>query len=349
MLSNFSYIRPKTLKEASKQLASEGARLYAGGTDLLGCLRDHVFEIDKMVSISGLKELKGIKKTADGGIRIGALTTISEVSENPVVNSHYWALAQAAREVASPQLRAQGTIGGNICQKPRCWYYRGDFHCLRKGGEKCFAVAGENQYHSILGGGPCFIVHPSDTASALVAFEASVRIAGPKGARTVAVEKFHVLPKIDVLRETVLEPGEIVTEILLPPAQGVKSSYRKIRTRASWDFALAGLALAIKFNGDVVADARAVLSAAAPIPWRSRELENSIIGHRLDESTAARAAEAAMMNARPLGQSDYKIPLFRGMIEEELLVIRNPTSRNLESEPRIQFHTAPLGLDGRLS
>ena len=171
MLSNFSYIRPKTLKEASKQLAAEGARLYAGGTDLLGCLRDHVFEINKMVSISGLKELKGINKTADGGIRIGALTTISEVAENPLVNSQYRALAQAAREVASPQLRNQGTIGGNICQKPRCWYYRGDFHCLRKGGEKCFAVAGENQYHCILGGGPCFIVHPSDTAPALVAFQ----------------------------------------------------------------------------------------------------------------------------------------------------------------------------------
>ena len=129
MLSNFSYIRPKTLKEASKQLAAKGARLHAGGTDLLGCLRDHVFEINKMVSINELKELKGIKKTADGGIRIGALSTISEVSEDPVVISQYHALAQATREVASPQLRNQGTIGGNICQKPRCWYYRGEFHC----------------------------------------------------------------------------------------------------------------------------------------------------------------------------------------------------------------------------
>jgi xanthine dehydrogenase YagS FAD-binding subunit len=322
MLSNFSYIRPKTLKEASKQLAAEGARLHAGGTDLLGCLRDHVFEINKMVSISNLKELKGIKKTADGGIRIGALTTITEVAEDPFVHSRYRALAQAAREVASPQLRNQGTIGGNICQKPRCWYYRGDFHCLRKGGEKCFAVAGENQYHCILGGGPCYIVHPSDTAPALVAFGASVRIAGPKGSRAVAVEKFHVLPKVDVLRETVLEPGEIVTEIVLPPAEGVKSSYRKIRARATWDFALAGLALAIKFNGDVVAGARAVLSGAAPVPWRSREIEHEIIGRRLDESIAEAAAEAALINARPLVQNDYKIRLFRGMIEEEILSLQ---------------------------
>ncbi len=322
MLSNFSYIRPKTLKEASKQLAGEGACLHAGGTDLLGCLRDHVFEINKMVSINALKELRGIKKTADGGIRIGALTTISEVSEHPVVRSQYSALAQAVREVASPQLRNQGTIGGNICQKPRCWYYRGDFLCLRKGGEKCFAVAGENQYHCILGGGPCFIVHPSDTAPALVAFEASVRIVGPKGTRTVAVEKFHVLPRVDVQRETVLEPGEIVTEIVLPTAQGVKSSYRKVRARASWDFAVAGLALAVKFNGDTVASARAVLSGAAPVPWRSKEIESTIIGSRLDESVAAKAGEAAMMNARPLMQNDYKIPLFRGMIEEELLAAR---------------------------
>jgi len=322
MLSNFTYIRPKTLKEASTHLTAEGACLHAGGTDLLGCLRDHVFEINKIVSINGLKELKGIKKTADGGIRIGALTTISEVSENPIVTSQYWALAKAAQDVASPQLRNQGTIGGNICQKPRCWYYRGDFHCLRKKGEKCFAVAGENQYHCILGGGPCFIVNPSDTAHALVALEASIHIAGPQGTRTVALEKFHVLPKVDVFRETVLEPGEIVTEILLPPAQGVTSSYRKVRARASWDFALAGLALAIKFNGDVVAGARAVLSGAAPIPWRSHEIENSIIGRRLDESTAVKAAEAAMMDARPLAQNDYKIPLFRGMIEEELLAAK---------------------------
>jgi len=322
MLANFSYIQPKTLKEASKQLADKGACLHAGGTDLLGCLRDHVFAINKMVSISGIEELRGITKTTDGGIRIGALATISEVAEDPLVISQYRALAQAAREVASPQLRNQGTIGGNLCQKPRCWYYRGDFHCLRKGGGKCFAIAGENQYHCILGGGPCFMVHPSDTAPALVAFEASVRIVGPQGTRTVAIEKFHVRPDVDVFRETVLEPGEIVTEILLPRAQGVKSSYRKVRTRASWDFALAGIALAVKFNGDVVTGARAVLSGAAPVPWRSAEIEDSIIGRRLDETIAAGAAEAAMMSARPLAQNGYKITLFRGMIEEEILAVR---------------------------
>jgi xanthine dehydrogenase YagS FAD-binding subunit len=321
MLTNFSYTRPRSLKEAVKHLSASGALIHAGGTDLLGCLRDQVFDIKKLVSISGLKELKGITGTSDNGLRIGALTTISDVAEHPAVNEHYAALAQAAREVASPQLRNQGTIGGNLCQKPRCWYYRGEFMCLRKGGKTCFAVAGENQYHCILGGGPCFIVHPSDTAPALVAFDASVRVAGPKGTRIVPVGKLHVLPREDARRETVLGPGEIVTDIVLPPGHGLRSSYRKVRARASWDFALAGLALVLRFNGDVVAHARAVLSGAAPIPWRSREIEEVILGRKLDADTITKAAEAAMRNAQPLRENDYKISLFRGIITEELAAI----------------------------
>jgi xanthine dehydrogenase YagS FAD-binding subunit len=321
MLTNFSYARPKSLKEAIKHLSSPGAGLHAGGTDLLGCLRDHVFTVKKLVSISGLKELKGITMTPDNGLRIGTLTTIKDVAEHGLVNEHYAALAQAARDVASPQLRNQGTMGGNLCQKPRCWYYRGEFNCLRKGGEKCFAAAGENQYHCILGGGPCFIVHPSDTAPALVAFDASMRITGPKGSRTVPVEKFHVLPRTDVRRETVLEPGEIVTEIVLPPSRGLRSSYRKVRARASWDFALAGIALVLRFKDGVVAEARAVLSGAAPVPWRSREIEAAITGKKLDADVIAKAAEAAMKNAQPLKENEYKVPLFRGMIEEELAAI----------------------------
>jgi xanthine dehydrogenase YagS FAD-binding subunit len=281
-----------------------------------------VFDAKKMVSISGLKDLQGIRKTSDGGLRIGALVTITELAESRVVKENYPALAQAALSVASPQLRNQGTIGGNLCQKPRCWYYRGEFHCLRKGGQKCFAVAGENQYHCILGGGPCYIVHPSDTATALVAYEATLHIAGPKGSRTVAIEKFHVLPSVDVHRETVLEPGEIVTEVILPPSQSTRSSYRKVRARASWDFALAGMALALRFNGDVVTRARAVLTGAAPIPWRSMEVENTIIGNRLDADIVSKAATAAMAAARPLAQNDYKVPLFRGIIEEELMAIK---------------------------
>lgn len=322
MLSNFSYIHPKSLKEAVKQLSTDGARLHAGGTDLLGCLRDHVFEIKKMVSISGLKDLQGIKKMSDGGLRIGALATVFEVAENPLVKENYPALAQAASSVASPQLRNQGTIGGNICQKPRCWYYRGDFRCLRKGGDRCFAVSGENQYHCILGGGPCYMVHPSDLATALVAHEATIHLVGPKGSRTLAIERFHVPPSQDVRRETMLDPSEIVTEISLPPAKGVRSSYRKVRARASWDFALAGMALVLRFNNDVVTRVRAVLSGAAPIPWRSMEAENAIIGNRLDPDIISKAATAAMTVARPLAGNEYKVTLFRGIIEEGLTALK---------------------------
>ena len=321
MLKHFSYTRPRSLNEAVKQLSSSDARLHAGGTDLLGCLRDQVFDIGKLVSISGLKELQGIAETKDRGLRIGALATISDVAEHRLVNEHYAALAQAARAVASPQLRNQGTLGGNLCQKPRCWYYRGEFLCLRKGGRTCYAVTGESQYHCIMGGGPCYIVHPSDTAPALVAFDASVRIAGPRGARTVPVEQFHVLPSKDVRRETVLEPGEIVTDILLPPPRGLRSSYRKVRARASWDFALAGIALALRIDVDVVTSARAVLSGAAPVPWRSRELEAAITGRKLAAGVIAQAAEVAMKKAKPLKENGFKVPLFRGMIEEELAAI----------------------------
>ncbi len=323
LMPNFSYVQPKTLADAIKHLSSDGARLHAGGTDLLGCLRDDIFPAKKLVSMSQLKDLRGIRQTKDGGLRIGALSTLTEVADNKLTLERYPALAKGAMEAASPQLRNQGTIGGNICQKPRCWYYRGEFHCLRKGGDRCYAYQGENQFHCIFGsGGICFIVHPSDTAPALVAYEATALVAGPKGTRRVPLAKFHVLPAEDVKKETVLRPNEIVTEILLPPpVQGLRSSYRKVRARQSWDFALAGVALALKFNGDRVEKARVVLSGAAPIPWRSKEVEEAVTGKRLDADTIARAAEAAVKNAEPLDQNGYKIPLFRGVLEEELAAI----------------------------
>lgn len=320
MLPKFSYVRPTSLDEALTHLSSEGARPHAGGTDLLGCMRDGVFEAQKVVSLSALQELEGIRQASDGGLRIGALTTVAEVARNQLVQERYAALAQAAAEVASPQLRNQGTIGGNLCQKPRCWYYRGEFHCLRKGGNTCYALVGENQFHCILGGSRCYIVHPSDTAPALVALQASVRIARRGDSRVVALEDFFVPPSTDVQRETVLEPNEIVTEILLPrPARGLRSSYRKVRDRGAWDFALAGVALALQFEGGRVTDGRIVLSGAAPVPWRSREVEQVIAGKPLDVATCGTAARAAMAAAQPLERNGYKVPLFEGVIEEALL------------------------------
>ncbi len=323
MTSNFSYVRPKSLRHAIDQLAVEGARIHAGGTDLLGCLRDEVFDANRVVSLGEIPELQGITKNAAGGLRIGALTTIATVAANAEVQVRYPALSDAAAEVASPQLRNQGTLGGNICQKPRCWYYRGEFHCLRKGGDTCYAVSGENQFHCLFGADKCCFVHPSDTAPALVALDAVAYIAGPTRPRTVKLEEFFVLPSIDVTRETVLEPGEIVTEVHLPPTQrSHRSSYRKVRARKSWDFALASVALALQFDGSQVTTARVVLGGAAPVPWRSREAEEVIVGSHLDEVTIYQAARAAVAGAEPLAKNAYKVPLFVGILEEELAAIR---------------------------
>ncbi len=322
MISGFSYMKVKTIQDAVSGLAKGSARIHAGGTDLLGCLQDHVFSSDMVVSISGLKELKGTRETPEGGLSVGALNTITDISESPVIRDRYPALAQAAAQVASPQLRNQGTIGGNLCQKPRCWYYRGEFHCLRKGGDRCYAVAGESYYHCIFGGDGCYIVHPSDTAPALVAYGAAVNIIGPVGMRTVSLDHFYVSPSKDVTKETVLEPGEIVTGIVLPPpVKGLKSSYRKVRARRSWDFALAGVALSLQISEGKVTNARIVLSGAAPIPWLAFDAEKALTGSILDSDSIKRTAALTVNRALPLKHNAYKIPLFIGMIEEELINI----------------------------
>jgi xanthine dehydrogenase YagS FAD-binding subunit len=322
MAGNFSYVRVKKLEQAVEQLQAEGAALHAGGTDLLGCLRDGVFDARKVVSIAGLDSLRGISENASGQLRIGALTTIAEIADNRVIQRHYPVLAQAAAEVASPPLRNQGTLGGNICQKPRCWYYRGEFLCLRKGGELCFAISGQNQYHAIFGADRCCVVHPSDTAPALVALYASAVIVGPGGRREVRLDDFFVPPSVDVRRETVLQKGEIVTEVLLPsPVNGSRSSYRKVRARGAWDFALASLALAVRFDGKRVVSARAVLGGAAPVPWRVRGLEDAIAGRELDDATIARAAEAALAGAEIRDFNAYKRPLFQGIVAEALAAL----------------------------
>jgi len=317
MLPTFTYVRPKSVTEALELGATEGAVLHAGGTDLLGCLRDGVFRAGKVVSLSALGELRGVARTSDGGLRIGALTTLSEIAEHATVRGQYLALAQGAAAAASPQLRNQGTIGGNLCQRPRCWYFRGDFHCLRKGGDRCYAVNGDNRYHCILGGTACYIVHPSDTAPALVALGAQVRVASRSGSRLVPIDEFFVPPARSVQRENVLRPGDLLTEILLPPASG-RSVYRKVRARGSWDFALAGVAVAATVTEGRVEQARVVLSGVAPIPWRAAEAEALLTGRQLDADTIGRAAEASVAGAQPLAHNGYKIHLVRGLVAETL-------------------------------
>ena len=319
MLRTFAYVRPGSVSEALKHIEARGARIHAGGTDLLGCLRDGVFEAEKVVSLGKIDELRGITLAPDGELRIGALTTIAEIAAHPVIAEKFGALSQAASVVASPQLRNQGTIGGNLCQRPRCWYFRGDYACTRKGGEMCYAVGGENQYHCIFGGGACVIVHPSDTAPALIALDAKVRLIGPKGARVIPLEQFYVLPEKDATRETVLEPGEMVMGVLVPAsAAGQKSGYRKVRARGSWDFATAGLAHAVTMKAGKVADARLVLSGVAPTPWRLTAVEKLIIGQKLDAKLITRAAAAAVAGAKPLEHNAYKVPLVHGLVEEVL-------------------------------
>jgi xanthine dehydrogenase YagS FAD-binding subunit len=322
MLPSFAYARPRTLDEAVKAVAETKGLVHAGGTDLLGCLRDGVLTAPALVSLAGVPGLRGIDATPEGGLRIGALASITGVAESEVVRTRYRALAEAAASVASPQLRNQGTLGGNLCQKPRCWYYRGEFHCLRKGGDVCFAATGENHYHCLFGGESCFIVHPSDTAPALVALGAAVRIVGPGGTRTVPAEAFHVPPSVDYRRETVLEPGEIVAEVVLPPpAPNLRSTYRKVRARASWDFALVGAAFALRLAGDVVREARAVFSGVAPVPWRAKGVEAALTGERLNAATIGHASAAAVRGAEPLARNGYKVPLLRGLVEERLQAI----------------------------
>lgn len=322
MMPNFKYVKAGSLREAVELSASPGARLLAGGTDLLGCLRDGIFTAETVVSISDLRELRGMEETGDGGLRIGALATVAEVAASPLVNRKYPVLARAAAEVASPQLRNQGTLGGNLCQKPRCWYYRGDFRCFRKGGDTCFAFEGQSQYHCVFGGRGCFIVHPSDIAPALVALGAEAGVAGPKGSRRIPLEKLHVPPADDLKRETWLEPGDVLTEVAIPPPPpDLRSSYRKVRARRSWDFALAGAALALRVEGGVVREARVVLSGVAPVPWRSEEAEKALAGQPLNAECALRAGEAAARGARPLAKNGYKVALIRGVVEEAVAAL----------------------------
>jgi xanthine dehydrogenase YagS FAD-binding subunit len=319
MLPKFAYQRAGSIPDAAKAALLPKTRILAGGTDLLGCLRGGILEADRLVSLSGIADLKGIRPRREGGLRLGALTTIAEIAENRQIAETYPALAQAAASVASPQLRNQGTLGGNLCQRPRCWYFRGDFHCRRKGGDTCFAETGDSQYHAILGVHDCYIVHPSDTAPALVAYDARVTIAGRTGTRQAPLSAFFVLPEKNIHAENILGPGEFLTEVLLdPPEAGSRGVYRKVRERASFDFALAGAAIVLSMNEGKVRRARIVLSGVAPVPWRAADAEKAIEGKALDAATIAAAAQAAAANAMPLADNGYKVPLVEGILQETL-------------------------------
>jgi len=319
MLPAFAYVRPTSLKDVAGHFEKGTARLHSGGTDLVSCLRDGILDTQTVVSLARIPGLSGIDATPDGGLRIGAMTRIADIAAHPEVAARFTALAQGAGSVGSPQLRNQGTLGGNLCQKPRCWYYRGEFHCIRKGGDICYAYEGQNEGHAIFGGELCYYVHPSDTAPALAALGAVVKIEGPGGARLLPIEELFVLPSKDPERETVVEPGEVVVSIALPaPPAGLRSSYRKVRARAAWDFALVGMAVALVQSGSKVSYARIVLSGVAAAPWRVPAVEKALVGSPLDAATIRRAANAAVEGAEPLEHNAYKVGMLRGLVESQL-------------------------------
>jgi xanthine dehydrogenase YagS FAD-binding subunit len=326
-MKSFENVDAKSVKQAVSLLQKfqhekKSAIVVGGGSEILQLMKDRVVTPDYVVNLKTIPGLNFIKEER-GGLRIGALVTLAELEEHALVKQKWLFLSEAAGEAASPQIRNAGTVAGNICQRPFCWYFRSsNFNCLRKGGQVCYTVTGDGRFHAILGGGPSYIVHPSDLAPALVALDAQIKIAGPAGERNLPLEKFFVLPQVDVKRENILKPGEIVTEIYLPqPKTGTKGFYHKVRERQAWDHAIVSVATVVQNSGGNVGDARVVLGGVAPIPWRAPKAETFLRGKKLDDANAQKAAEIALEGARPLKDNVYKINLSRALIQRALLTL----------------------------
>lgn len=321
-MNNFEYIQSKTLKDASKALGNDwkAALPFAGGTDILGLMKDGIESPQKLVNLKAIPDLNKINYAMGKGLTLGALVTITDIAEHPIINAKYPVLAQAAKEVASPQLRNVGTIGGNICQRPRCWYYRGEFDCLRKGGDICFAVDGRSKFHCVIGGIPCFIVHPSDIAVALAALDARIVIFSGKKSHTVPIREFFVLPEANVERENILLPGEIVTAIHLPELpENTHSGYLKLKERGAWDFAVVSVAAVIQKNGASLKSGTIALGGVAPIPWVEKNVSAQLTGLNATEDNISQISKLALSKAEPLDQNAYKVPLAQNMIKKLLL------------------------------
>jgi len=322
----FAFVEPTTVEAAAAFLAQKNGKAMplAGGVDLLGELKDLIAEPETLVNLKSVAGLAEIRFDTDGTLRLGALATLAAVAGHDRVGKEFPAIAEAALSVGSPEIRNVGTIGGNLCQRPRCWYYRSRLHkCLKKGGDVCFTVSGETRYHAILGGGPSFIVHPSDLAPALVACEARVTVAGPQGKKDLPLEQFYVLPSVRLDHETILKPGEIVTEVVVPAAwsasAGARSRFLKFREKDSFDFALVSVASALRLGGGTCSAARLVLGGVAPVPWRSKEAERALTGKAVDAAAAGAAADAALADAAPLAHNGYKVPLGKALIRRVLV------------------------------
>ncbi len=310
----FVYRRAISLEDAARQLHEPGAVPLGGGTDLLVAIAEEISRPNLLVDLRDVPNSAEVRHLADGSIRIGASARVADVAAHAFIREHFPALAQACEAVGTPALRHMGTIGGNLCQRPRCWYFRRAIPCLKNGGSTCPAVDGENQYLAILDNGPCHIVHPSDPAVAFTALDAIIEISSADGQRRMSISDFYVLPSQRLDHETVLENGEFVSAIVLPAAAaGGVQHYHKLMQREAWDFALVSVAGCKRPDGDV----RIVLGGVAPRPWRvNSSIEEDVASGGLDEDTIATLAERALYDAKPLSKNGYKVELAASLLRD---------------------------------
>jgi xanthine dehydrogenase YagS FAD-binding subunit len=321
-MKTFSNIVPKSMDAAAQIIRESQAKglktaVASGGSDLLGMIKERLVTPDVLIKLGPIQQAEGIKPR-NGKVNISALTTLDALSRHDLIRKEYTVLAEAAESVGTPQIRNAGTLAGNVCQRPWCWYFRNGFPCLKNGGDKCFSASGENQFQAIFGGGPSYIVHPSDTAPALVALDAEFHVTGPR--RLIRAADFFQLPRVDVARENVLAPDELVTEIVVPAVRGgMRSTYHKVLDREAWTHAVVSVAIVLDMDKQVCRSARIVLGGVAPIPWRLPKVEAMLTGHRITPELASRAGEAAVEGARPLAKNKYKVPLTKAVVKRTLL------------------------------
>jgi xanthine dehydrogenase YagS FAD-binding subunit len=314
-MNKFSYIDVESVAEAIPLLSTE-VKPFAGGTDQLPLMKDGISKPRALVNLKHAGELRFLREEGDG-LHIGALTTLAELDRSDIVRARYTALAEACGQAASPQLRNMATLGGNLLQQARCWYYRGDFQCWLKGGDECQARDGENQFHAIFDQSPCVAVYPSDPPVALIALDASVRIIGPNGDRSVTVAEFLQPPESDRRTMHTLAPDEIVVEVVIPAATG-RSVYLKAMDRAAWAYALASVAVTGSVSHGRLSNVRIVLGAVGNVPLRASAAEARVEGQQLSEELLRRAGIAAVEGATALRHNGYKLPLVRNLVIQAL-------------------------------
>ncbi len=321
-MNPFEYVSPEKVEDIPGLLSRKRGRstaVMAGGIDLLGEMKDNLTAPDRIVNLKAVPELRFLKHT-NSEVRIGATTTLTEIVNDTQIRQIYTVLAEAAESVGSLQIRNVGTIGGNLCQRPRCWYYRTEeFVCLKKGGWQCFAYEGANKYNAIIAGGPSYIVHPSDLAPALIALGARVGIRGPGGSREMRLDEFFVHPEERLNLETILRPNEILTEIVVPrPLSGSRSTYLKFKEKGSMDWALSAVAAVVQLDGKTIKSANVVLGGVAPIPWVVEAAPGLLRGKRVSPELLESLANAAVQDAKPLDHNGYKVPLTRTLVKRAI-------------------------------